>query len=125
MSYEDEISGGGRRGQIEQGTRQIIGKKVAGVEMRMDFEAQLKLQAFLDGELPEAEARELSDKARQDPEATALLGELRLTREAFKGFEQDIKLPESREFYWSKIQRQLEPQEVASQPARAGGLWLR
>ena len=27
----------------------------------MDFDAQLKLQAYLDGELPEAEAREIAN----------------------------------------------------------------
>jgi anti-sigma factor RsiW len=94
----------------------------------MDFEAQLKLQAYLDGELPEAEARELGEKTGRDAEATALLGELRLTREALKGFEEGIKLPESREFYWSKIQRQLQPREVAAQSSGASVaalVWLR
>ena len=74
----------------------------------MDFEVELKLQAFLDGELPEAEAREVARILAQDQEATLLLGELRNTRQALKGSEAIVQLPESREFYWSKIEREIE-----------------
>jgi negative regulator of sigma E activity len=74
----------------------------------MDYEAQLKLQAFLDGELPEAEARQVANRLAQDQEASALLAELRQTRQALAGFETGTRLPESREFYWSKIQREIE-----------------
>ncbi len=73
----------------------------------MDFEAQLKLQAYLDGELPEAEAREVAKRLAQDQGAVLLLGELRNTRQALKGAEPVVQLPESREFYWSKIEREI------------------
>jgi len=78
----------------------------------MDYEAQLKLQAFLDGELPEAEARQVANRLAQDQEASALLAELRQTRQALAGFETGTRLPESREFYWSKIQREIERLEA-------------
>ena len=82
----------------------------------MDFDAQLKLQAYLDGELPEAEAREVAKLLAQDQQAVLLLGELRNTRQALKGAEGFVQLPESREFYWSKISREIErldrPQQV-------------
>jgi hypothetical protein len=78
----------------------------------MDTEAQFKLQAYLDGELPESEAREVANWLAQDQEAVALLGELRQTRKALAGFEDGIRLPESREFYWSKISRELERLET-------------
>jgi anti-sigma factor RsiW len=81
----------------------------------MDFDAQLKLQAYLDGELPEAEAREVAKLLAQDQEAVLLLGELRNTRQALKGAEALVQLPESREFYWSKISREIDRVE---QPAR-------
>jgi len=74
----------------------------------MDFETQLKLQAYLDGELPEAEAREVAKLLAQNQEAVLLLGELRNTRQAIKGSEAIVQLPESREFYWSKISREIE-----------------
>ena len=53
----------------------------------MDYDAQLKLQAFLDGELPEAEANEVANWLARDREAVALLAELRNTRKAMVGFE--------------------------------------
>ncbi len=76
----------------------------------MNHEDELKLQAYLDGELPESESRELAGRLARDPGATALLTELRQTREAMTGFEAGLKLPESRDFYWSKIQRQVQAQ---------------
>jgi len=83
----------------------------------MDNERQLKLQSFLDGELSHDETREVANWLAQDREATALLAELRNTRQAMVGFEIGVELPESREFFWSKIQRQiesLEPEEAVS-----------
>jgi len=74
----------------------------------MDFETELKLQAYLDGELPETEAREIAKFLAQDQEAALLLGELKNTRQALKGSEIVVQLPESREFYWSKIEREIE-----------------
>ena len=73
----------------------------------MDLAAQLKLQAWLDGELPEAEARAVADWVAREPEASALAEELRQTRRALAGFEADLRLPESREFFWSKIEREI------------------
>jgi anti-sigma factor RsiW len=73
----------------------------------MDHDLQLKLQAYFDRELPEAEAREVAQRVSQDGQAAALLQELRTTSEALQGFETGIRLPESREFFWSKIQREI------------------
>ncbi len=86
----------------------------------MDYDAQLKLQAFLDGELPPAEASQVESWLARDREATALLAELRNTREAMGGFEVGVQLPESREFFWSKIQREIQPSvPPAPEPAAA------
>ena len=78
----------------------------------MEQEQQLRLQAYLDGELPEAEARAVAEWLSRDGEAMALATELRQTTEALGGFEQGIRLPESREFYWSKIQRQIQREDA-------------
>ena len=78
----------------------------------MDHKAQLKLQAWLDGELPEAEAREVAARVAREREGTALAEELRNTRQALAGFEADVRLPESREFFWSKIAREIERLET-------------
>jgi anti-sigma factor RsiW len=77
-----------------------------------EYQDQLKLQAYLDGELPEAEAREVANWLARDQDAVGLLSELRHTRKALMGFEEGIKLPETSEFYWSKIQREIERQEI-------------
>jgi len=77
----------------------------------MNLEQQLKLQAFLDGELPEREAREILSWTQRDQEAAALLAELRNTRQAIAKAETHLSVPETREFYWSKISREIQRSE--------------
>ena len=77
----------------------------------MNEELSLKLQAYADGELPEREAREVADLLAKDTDARALVEELKNTRSALVGFEVEMKLPESREFYWSKIERGIQRAE--------------
>lgn len=83
----------------------------------IDRELQLKIQAFLDGELAEDEAREVAALIARDREAAALHAELKNTRQALVGAEQGIALPESREFYWSKIRRDIERLEPQAERA--------
>ena len=92
-------------------------------EMRMSEEQQLKLQAFLDGELPEGEAREVAALVARDTEAKDLLAELRNTRQALANFEPALKVPESGEFYWSKIQREIQRLEPISVPPQSVSLF--
>ena len=89
----------------------------------MTPDEQLKLQAFLDGELPEKDTRVMAAWLARDADATALLGELRNTRQALAGFEPALKVPESREFYWSKIQREIERSAPAAAPAKSASLF--
>jgi len=84
----------------------------------MKHEVELKLQAWMDGQLPGPEAAEIARLAETDAEARALLTELQQTRAALAGFESEIKVPESREFYWSKIARAID-QETPRSPAAA------
>jgi anti-sigma factor RsiW len=94
----------------------------------MEYDAQLKLQAHLDRELPEAEAREVANWLAQDREAVALFAELRNTRQAFVGLEVGIELPESREFFWSKIEREIRLQskpETTARPSSLLSAWRR
>jgi anti-sigma factor RsiW len=91
----------------------------------MDYKAQLKLQALLDGELPEGEASEVTQWVARDREAAALLAELRHTRGALAGFDAGVRLPESREFFWSKVEREIQRLETpAAKPARVSYLTL-
>ena len=95
----------------------------------MSEEQQLKVQAFLDGELPESDGREMAAWLASDPDASALLGELKNTRSALKAFDSppSVKLPESREFYWSKIKREIERTAPATAPEPKASLfhWFR
>jgi anti-sigma factor RsiW len=90
----------------------------------MNHEDQLKLQAYLDGELSESQTREVAGWLTRDQEAAALLTELRQTHEAMDGSEEAVKLPESREFYWSKIERQIRAQERAVVPQPQTVPWI-
>lgn len=91
----------------------------------MNAEQQIKLQAFLDGELPEKDAREVAAWVARDAEATDLLAELRNTRKALADFEPGLKLPESREFYWSKIEREIQRLEPAPQVNPSASIFMR
>ena len=79
----------------------------------INHETELKLQAYLDGELSSSEAMAVGELAARDQEVRSLVEELRATRTLLKGNELELKLPESQEFYWSKIRRQIEREEQA------------
>jgi anti-sigma factor RsiW len=79
----------------------------------MNVEQQLELQAWVDGELPEAKARRVATFVQENREAQALVSELRMTSEFLAGNEPGTKLPESGDFHWSKIRREIEREEQA------------
>lgn len=68
----------------------------------------LRVQAFVDGELPESEQAEVAALMARDPEVSSLVKELKHTRQALAAYDGEVELPESREFYWSKIHREIE-----------------
>jgi anti-sigma factor RsiW len=74
----------------------------------MKQDIQLKLQAYLDGELLPSEAKAVADLVAQDAQARELLTELTNTRAVIGAHEADIKVPATREFYWSGIRREIE-----------------
>lgn len=91
----------------------------------MNHDVQLKLQAYLDGELADRERLEVEALLAREPEAQGLLSELTFTQAALTGNEPARELPETREFFWSKIERQiLREQAGAREPASAPSPWL-
>jgi anti-sigma factor RsiW len=84
----------------------------------MNVEQQLELQAWVDGELGERDARRVAEFASIDPEAKALAGELRMVKAIVHGNEPEVALPESHDFYWSKIRRQIERADKFEPEAR-------
>jgi anti-sigma factor RsiW len=91
----------------------------------MNYHAQLQLQAYLDGELSPREARQVEQLLATDPEARQLMAELRLAKTILVENEPELELPESREFYWNKIQRDIErlDREVERTVQTAGFAW--
>jgi anti-sigma-K factor RskA len=92
--------------------------------VKMNEEQLLQLQAWVDGELPEGEARRLERQIETDPEARALVQELKMTKAFLAGNEPEYTVPDSREFYWSQVKREIVRQAAASaQPADSRPAW--
>jgi hypothetical protein len=94
----------------------------------MNLEAQLKVQAWLDGELGQADVPEVLRLVREDPEAAALARGLKLSRQWLAAGEPARPVPESREFYWSGMARKLAAPGDAGgepEPPRRWWFWLR
>jgi negative regulator of sigma E activity len=93
----------------------------------MNEHLELKLQAWLDGEVSAGEARQISQELTGNAESTRLIAQLRGLRDAMAGQELIRSVPETREFYWSKIARQIERETPAHQPApvSAWAAWRR
>lgn len=88
----------------------------------------LKIQAWMDGELSASAAKAVEQLVAQDAEAKAIADELRWTKAALATGEVERKVPESREFYWSKIERAIrvaEPSGAIGLRRHAVAWWLR
>jgi anti-sigma factor RsiW len=86
----------------------------------MNVDLGIKLQAYLDGELASSDARAVSTLLESDASARALFEELQQTRTLLRSNEPEFRLPESREFFWSKIEREIGRAEAVT-PAQRGG----
>ncbi len=96
----------------------------------MNENTELKIQALLDGELDSSERGSIETLLRHDPAARASYDALRATRALLRDAEPDHPLPESVDFHWSKIRRQIESssperEAPARRPASWSSLWLR
>lgn len=86
----------------------------------MNQDLELKLQAFLDHELEDGKAREVADLISRDPEAAALYAELNETAQLVKTNELAVKCPDTREFYWSQIERGIQRESPREGATRRG-----
>lgn len=84
---------------------------------------ELKLQALLDGELDAREAREVEALLAQDAQSAALMQELKWTKGALVGNDAEVALPETREFFWSKIERAIAIEEKQAAAAPVERAW--
>ena len=84
---------------------------------------ELKLQAFLDGALDAREMRDIETCLAQDTQSAALMQELKWMKAAVAGNDVAVALPESREFYWSKIERGITAEEMRAAAAPSERAW--
>lgn len=91
----------------------------------MNRDTQLQVQAYLDNELSAGDARNISKLISSDTQARELYQELKDTREALAQNEPEARVPDSREFYWSQIQRRIAAVEREPAAAQMRPWWLR
>jgi hypothetical protein len=91
----------------------------------MNDNIQLDLQAWLDGELPAAKGRRIDTEIAGDEEAGRLIDELRLVKDSLAGNEMGRNVPETREFYWSKIEREIQRRTQTQAQAPRRVIWPR
>jgi hypothetical protein len=84
----------------------------------MKHNLQLKVQAWVDGELTGREARQIGEWVARDAEAGALAAALGSAKQTLRGNEVTPTVSDTREFYWSKIERQI---QFESRPGRRDG----
>ena len=89
----------------------------------MNVEDGIRLQAHLDGELTGREAKQVAALIENDAKSRALFAELQQTRTLLAANEPEMRLPESREFFWSKIEREIQRLETSPAGARTPA-WL-
>ncbi len=89
----------------------------------------LDLQAYVDGELPPERRAQVEAALSADADARELVAGLRNLSGLIRANEPELKVPASREFYWSQIQRQIDAAEKQSReeavPAASALGWLR
>jgi anti-sigma factor RsiW len=84
---------------------------------------ELKLQALLDGALDAREVRDIETCLAQDPQSAALLQELKWVKTALAGNDLAVAHPETREFFWSKIQQGIAVEESRAATAPVERPW--
>jgi anti-sigma factor RsiW len=88
------------------------------------MEPEIKIQAYVDGELSVRERSKVEALLEKDPEARALCDALMAMQEVVTGNEPVMNLPESREFFWSKIERELTAGErITEAPKQTAAPW--
>ena len=78
-------------------------------------EIELKIQALVDGELTEFEAGKLRDRIKNDVRLQVLHERLMQMKDLISKHEMPRVLPESSDFYWSKISQKIEVGGSAAQ----------
>jgi anti-sigma factor RsiW len=90
----------------------------------MTEDQKLRLQAWVDGELHGRERRQVEAWLAQDAGAQAWAAQLRAAARCLAANETPRQVPQSREFYWSKIGRAIELELAADEAVKPSTRWL-
>ena len=85
----------------------------------MELEAKLSIQALIDGELSAEKQGDIERLVKADSEAQALFNELSNTVGALKEGELEHNLPETREFFWSKVSAEIKREDRQAEVAQS------
>ena len=93
----------------------------------MNRESALKVQAYVDGELTGRDRSKIERLLQQEPSAQALVSELKSTQQLLAANQPEYSLPESKDFFWSKVASQIDRAPAGpAAPARwVAPSWLR
>lgn len=80
----------------------------------MNRDQELQLQAYMDGELSRAQAQRIENGLLASNEGRQLLEELRWIDRMLASNEPGTTVPETREFYWSRIEHGIALAEAAA-----------
>jgi anti-sigma factor RsiW len=83
----------------------------------MKLETMLEIQSSVDGQLDNQRRQVVARLVSSDTEARQLHQQLTAVRMALREHEPAIRVPESREFYWSQLERRLQVREQVHPPA--------
>ena len=89
----------------------------------MKTETCLEIQAYVDGELDASRRAVVERLCATDSEARQLSDGLKALRSAVRANEPEIHVPESREFYWSQIQRRMSAASATAPTTDTGAAW--
>lgn len=77
----------------------------------MNKQERLEIQAWLDGELPPTRAAQIANFTRSDSQAQGLADELRMVGDCLKIGDNQSRVDDSWDFYWSQIELQIEAED--------------
>ncbi len=87
----------------------------------MNYEKKIKVQAWVDGQMPAHEAARVADWVETDSEARELAEELRSVKVLLQIGEKPVKVEDSREFYWAQIARRIDSKDTTEPKAEVVG----
>ena len=96
----------------------------------MRNEDELRLQAWVDGEIHTNEDTSLAEWIKSHPKAREVFDEIRSIKTLLKAGEKPVKVRETREFYWAQIDRRIDAVEIekpygVEEPASSWMIWCR